>query len=247
MSERDYLSAVANDTQLMLLCLEQQPAAPVPTCPGWDVARLVGHTSRVHRMATAIVSRGMMDRPSAADTIAPPEDVSRLAQYVHVGLTDLIRTLTETPADRPAWNMAGQPPTASFWHRRMAHETAVHRVDAQLAAGESVHPIDPLHAIDGVDEFLTLFQARVLPQHPDASIGGSLHLHATDGPGEWMITLEGGALKVDHGHGKGDAAIRGAAADLFLALWGRAQWNSPFFEYFGNRAVADSFTSLGAF
>jgi hypothetical protein len=51
--------------------------------------------------------------------------------------------------------------------------------------------------------------------------GATLHLHATDdglgAAGEWLI--RGGAEHItwEHGHGKGDAAVRGTAVELFLA------------------------------
>jgi hypothetical protein len=44
----------------------------------------------------------------------------------------------------PVWTFSRSDPTATFWHRRMAHETVVHGllVDAELATG-AVGPLDP--------------------------------------------------------------------------------------------------------
>ena len=58
------------------------------------------------------------------------------------------------------WNWSSiWPDTAAFWPRRMAHETSVHRVDAQQAAGAQL-PIDTALATDGVDEFLMVHFAE---------------------------------------------------------------------------------------
>ena len=117
----------------------------------------------------------------------------------------------------------------------MAHETSVHRWDAELAAGEA-RPIDPELASDGVDEFLNVMLLQ--PRFSSAPIEGSVHLHATDTPGEWLVReQEDGTLVVTAEHAKGDAALRGAASDLLLALWGRV--GSDALEVIGDRAVAE--------
>jgi uncharacterized protein (TIGR03083 family) len=247
MSERDYLSAVTSDTRLMLDLVRNHPGQAVPTCPGWDIARLVGHTSRVHRMATLVVREQRTDRPAPTDTPPPPESADDLPTYVSTGLDELISVLVSVAPSSPAWNMAGEPAVASFWHRRMCHETFVHRADAELAAGRPVTSIETNLSIDGVDEFFMMFRSRVLPQHPSVSLGGSLHLHATDGPGEWMIHLENGHLTLEHGHAKGDAAVRGTAMDLLLAVWGRYSFFDSRFEQFGNQDVVRRLAAVGAF
>jgi hypothetical protein len=53
---------------------------------------------------------------------------------------------------------------AAFWIRRMAHETAMHRIDADLAMRRPSTPIPPELAVDGVDELLTVFLARETTQ-----------------------------------------------------------------------------------
>jgi hypothetical protein len=61
------------------------------------------------------------------------------------------------PYDQPG---PATPDTARFWIRRMAHETVIHRVDAELSLGEPPMPIPPQQALDGVEEFLTVFLAQ---------------------------------------------------------------------------------------
>ena len=57
---------------------------------------------------------------------------------------------------------------------------------------------------------------------PPLADGASLHLHATDdglgAAGEWFVRGVDGGVVWEHGHQKGDVAVRGAAADLLLAL-----------------------------
>jgi predicted lipid carrier protein YhbT len=100
----------------------------------------------------------------------------------------------------------------------MAHETAVHRVDAELAAG-SPRPIAPDLAADGIDEFLQFF----LPEDPEVlrDPGESVHLHATDSADEWLVTVGAGAIAFERRHAKADVAARAPVSDLLLALWRR--------------------------
>src|SRR5262249_9741619 len=80
-----------------------------------------------------------------------------------------------------------KPAPARFWHRRAAQETAVHRFDAQFAAGDA-KPIDADLALDGIDEHLG-FVAFGLAVKPVEGLSGSLHLHASDVEGEWVQQL----------------------------------------------------------
>ena len=66
----------------------------------------------------------------------------------------------------------------------MAHETAVHRVDAEHAAGRE-HRLAPELAADGIDEFLEFFFPLAAADAPP--LAGSVHLHCTDADGEWTV------------------------------------------------------------
>jgi hypothetical protein len=128
----------------------------------------------------------------------------------------------------------------------MTQEHAIHRYDAELAINDpQPTPIDL--AIDGINEYFIMTNVRVLPKKPDFALGGTLHLHTTDSPdGEWMIEQTDRALTVTHGHGKGDAAIRGTASDLLLGLWGRKNLTATEdFEHFGNPEITVALASLG--
>ena len=162
-----------------------------------------------------------------------------LPQWFKAGAEGVAATLAATDPNTPVWAW-GVDQHAGFWGRRLAHETAMHRADLELATG--VEPRFPLEqAVDGIDEFLenlaraSSFAPRV------AELRGrdaTLHLHATDGDGEWLISVAGDGFRWEHGHAKGDVAVRAAAADLLLLLYGRRKpaGGEPF-QVFGDEAV----------
>ncbi len=194
--------------------------APVPTCPGWSVADLLVHTLGVYRHKTFVLTTGARERP-VGDTWrrphpAPDEAPDRFDEE----LAALVEALEATDPSTPVWTWWPADQTAGFWWRRMAQETVIHRADVEAAAG-AVTPVDAGLAVDGIDEALDLFLAPdVLPgavEGPPATV----HLHATDAPGEWLVGLGPEGVTVARGHAKGDAAVRGTASDLLLWLWGR--------------------------
>jgi predicted lipid carrier protein YhbT len=129
---------------------------------------------------------------------------------------------------------------AGFWLRRQAQETAVHRWDAQCAAGTPT-PLDPAVALDGIEELFDVQfpQLLALPDRAGTDLGGSIHLHCTDIEGEWTFRIDDGRLSMTTGHAKGDAALRGPASALLLALWRRVPRDADGLEAFGDAAVLD--------
>jgi uncharacterized protein (TIGR03083 family) len=228
---------------------------PVPTCPGWDLGRLVGHIGRVHRMALAVLTTGAM-KPAPADQLeAPPADHDQLRAYFSTSSAELVSTLRSIDPEFRCWTFLGEPHNAAFWMRRQAHEHAIHRFDAESAVGE-ITPVPTDIAIDGIDEYFLIQNLRALPNKPEFALGGSVHLHATDasfsahgdgsGLGEWMIVHDDGQLLITKEHGKGDAAVRGSASDLLLGLWGRRDLvNGTEFERFGSTDLIAALATLG--
>jgi hypothetical protein len=106
----------------------------------------------------------------------------------------------------------------------MAHETMVHRIDAELAVRGRPGQIDPELAADNIDELLHNAVAPASRAFPNRGRlrgeGDTLHLHCTDVSGEWLLRRapvpEGFAY--DEGHAKGDAALRGSAEELMLLV-----------------------------
>lgn len=228
-----YLDAVRRDGERLADLAAGRLAASVPPCPGWTVRDLVAHTGSVHRHKAAIIRHGGTAPTRIAHQDAPAEGL--LAWY-REGLADLLVVL-DTDPEQPAYSWAGDHRVA-FWQRRMAHETAIHRADAEAAAGDPTPLTPPELAADGIDEVLAC--CIVTPEEasyvgPDASTAsspsssapaegpeGSVHLHCTDTDGEWIVRLRRGAGgMVERGHERCDLALRGTASDLDLFLWGR--------------------------
>ena len=195
-------------------------AAQVPSCPDWDVAELLAHVGRVHRWAAANATRPPdAEFPGWSKSVETPEPSDRLA-WVREGVTGLADTLAALPGDTPAWSFLPPNSTVGFWQRRQAHETAMHRVDAQQAAGGHVAPIDAALAADGVDEWLGMCAAMGFHQRFGGE-GETFHFHCNDVNGEWMVRVDPDNTTVTHEHGKGDVAARGSASDLICWLQGR--------------------------
>ena len=67
--------------------------------------------------------------------------------------------------------------------------------------------------------------------------GETIHLHCTDGEGEWLVRLAPGGVNVVNEHAKGDVAARGAASDLLLMMWGRVPVTQV--EVFGDASLLE--------
>jgi uncharacterized protein (TIGR03083 family) len=130
-----------------------------------------------------------------------------------------------------------------MWARRQAHETAVHRVDAQLAAGIPVTPCAPAFAADGIDELVVSFVPRrssKLRADPPASLA----VRCTDVDASWLLHMDHDGVTTMRTTSGGDAgaacAVSGTAGDLYLALWNRTGAES--LTVVGDRAVLGQFS-----
>ncbi|MDH6575390.1 maleylpyruvate isomerase family mycothiol-dependent enzyme [Kitasatospora sp. MAP5-34] len=234
MDRTDYMYALRRDGARMAEATAGHLALPVPSCPEWTVADLVGHTGSVHRFWAAIASGELTDPSGYTPPARPAED--GLLGWFAEGVELAAATLETLDPELPRWTWADRK-DVGFIQRRMAQETAVHAWDALAAVGRE-QPIEPVLAMDGVDEFLAHFATGAPPAGlPEAGI----HLHAIDGPGEWSIRTVDGAWQVGREHGKGAAAVRGTTSDLLLLLWQRRSPGQ--LETFGDLAVLETFLS----
>jgi uncharacterized protein (TIGR03083 family) len=214
----DYLQSLRDDGTALAAAARRGLDPPVPACQGWTVADLVLHTGMVHRHKLEIV-RGRLAEPPSPWPPPAPARAELLGWYIQ-GLEELLTVLEATDPETRVWTFHRPDQTVGFWYRRMAHETAVHRVDAESAHGDP-RPVPPALAADGVGELLEVFLAPRADGDPVGGRGESLHLHATDTEGEWQVRLLPAGVEVGQGHAQGDAAAAGTASDLLLYLWGR--------------------------
>jgi uncharacterized protein (TIGR03083 family) len=237
---------------LAVAVAEAGPDAKVPACPDWVVRSLVHHLGRVHRWATAFVvggytSPGDVEFESVGGPL--PDDADLVDWYVagHGGLVD---ALAAAPPDLECWSFLAAPSPLAFWARRQAHETAIHRVDAEQAAGRVAASYPPAFAADGLDELLTGFVPRLRTRKDDEEPPplSSLRVACTDEAAEWLVTVGPERPTVVRGSdqsehpGAAPSSMRGRAEDLYLALWKRCDSSKLLME--GDADVLASFFEL---
>ncbi|SEF51725.1 TIGR03083 family protein [Actinacidiphila yanglinensis] len=195
--------------------------APVPTCPGWSTGDLVRHTGTFHRWAARIVAE-RLPGPVPEDPMPEGPTGAALLPWFRDGHGGLVRTLRAAGHETDCWTFLPAPSPLAFWARRQAHETAVHRVDAESARGGKLTSLDPAFAADGIDELLTGFHARsgsrVRAEQPRA-----LRVRPTDADAAWTVRLSAGAAPRTERStdGPADCELTGPAQDLYLVLWNR--------------------------
>jgi uncharacterized protein (TIGR03083 family) len=218
-------------------------SADVPTCPGWTIADLVRHTGTIHRWATSIVATRATSRMALPEAESPWESADGWAQWLSAGTAPLLAALLAAGPVAPVWTW-GPGRTSGWWARRILHETTVHRADAQLALGTGDPVIDPVVAADGIDEFLFNLPSARRPYHHLASLpaGASMHLHATDSDGEWLIRFTGDSSGIawSRGHEKATVAVRGTVTELLLVTYGRIPRSDERLAVFGESSVLDA-------
>src|SRR5262249_4256681 len=156
------------------------------------------HVGRLHRWAAEVLRA----RPAPAardwrDRIQPPSGPA-LIDFVVDGLGPFVELLEQAAPDDACWTWIDQQNVA-FWARRQAHEIAIHRRDGQTALGDP-EPIDRTLAVDGIQELFDIRPFR--PGGPPPGHGETIHLHATDGDGEWLVRFEPDGAVVIHEHAK---------------------------------------------
>jgi uncharacterized protein (TIGR03083 family) len=207
--------------------------AAVPGCPGWRVRDLVRHQAYVHDWA----ARHVRDRSpeliddgiTESDVISRgPADAGLVAAY-RDGHAALVAILRDADPDVECATFMPAPSPLAFWARRQAHETAVHRYDAQSARpGGPPAPaavFDPAFAADGVDELIMGFAGRGRYRYRPADGDGgerSLTIRAQDADGRWHVRLADGGNAVSRDDPAADCTLQGPAAGLYAFLWNRA-------------------------
>ena len=194
------------------------PAAAVPSCPGWTVAAAVTHTAKVHRRVTAIL-RGAED-PDAAIRDFRPEPAELDAVY-RSGLAELVDVLRRAPDSLDVYTLWPAPSPRHFWARRQAHETAIHRVDVELAAGYGVADFEPELAVDGLDELVLDMADRFSCDGLDRP--WTIVLTPLDANVSWTVRLSssGAVTQRDPAHTP-DLSVFGLASELYRWAWNRA-------------------------
>ncbi|MCY4069636.1 MAG: maleylpyruvate isomerase family mycothiol-dependent enzyme [Acidimicrobiaceae bacterium] len=215
--------------------------AAVPTCAGWNLRDLAGHMGRVHAMVACYVA-GRATGPLPPDKMPKPPADDTAADFAAEALERVTEALAGVEPDTEIWNWSPRP-DAGFYFRRMLHETGVHRWDAENAMGDT-GPVDGEQGSDGVDEFFEFVLPNAQTRKPRDLPAGSLHVHRSDGDGEWFVCAEGDEVLTERVHRKGDAAVRGPGGALFLAMWNRLPLDDASLSVMGDEAVARAWAAL---
>ena len=200
----------------------QDPDLPIATCPDWSLRELAAHVGRVHRWAAETVTTRAAQRipfDAVPDSQYPHEWAAQPA-WLTGGADRLIAAIAEA-GSAEVWAFGRMAP-ATFWARRQAHETMVHRVDAELAAGRAT-VLDPALAADAIDEWLWLLRGPRRPPLGAAPLTADavLQMHAADDgcdPRGWLVSVAPDGITVRDGHGPAGVTVAGPAGRLLLVL-----------------------------
>lgn len=202
--------------------LAAAPDAPVPTCPGWTAADLVDHVTETYDHK--LQSMRLMRSPEDADM---PRRPGAPAERFDAALADLLAEFDDRGPDSLSYTWYGPDQTVGFWIRRLAHETAVHRADAELAAGRAIGPVEPEPALDGADEMLTVvvdWGSRARRRHVAATLEAhtGLAVALTAAGASWTVRVSPEGAAVTAGVDAGaQAEVHGDPGELLMWLWRR--------------------------
>ena len=228
-----------------------EPGARVPTCPDFSLDDLAAHVGGFCGFWTHVLCEGTGRPKTPYSTSVGPEGRSA---WLAALAGHLVAGLRAAGPDQPVWTWHPTDHTAAFVARRANHETAIHRVDAQLAAtGTAGEVAPPELAADGIDEVLMMAaQAAADPRtagrrRPEARHGETLALEPTDtafsgAAAAWLIRLDPAGLRAVRSvpdAGPADLTLRGPVSDLEMTLYQRPA-RGPV-EKIGDPSVLDSF------
>jgi uncharacterized protein (TIGR03083 family) len=228
MESSRYLDCLAADyAALRSAAVAAGQDARVPSCPAWTATELVDHTGVTYLHKVAVMREGKWPDPWPSKDV--PDDPF---EALDLGYRELTAEFAARGADESALTWYEPEQTVGFWIRRMAQETVVHRMDAQLAAGAPLTPVPGDLAVDGVDEVLTRFLGYGSAQWPDeyATVEGHLAGDAgtdtivvTAGQASWTVRPAPRSVSVASGPADGARARVSAPPAAMLGwLWGRA-------------------------
>jgi uncharacterized protein (TIGR03083 family) len=243
-----HIAAIEDEAALFAKTAEHAGLdAAVPACPGWDVRELVRHLGMIHLWAAAHVAfpHDEPDYESEEEELAAfaeswpslgtfwPDDNELTDWYrrTNANLVDVLKSASPTVE---AWTFLRAPSPLAMWARRQAHEIAIHRCDAQEAAGEGTG-FDPEFASDGVDEILAAFAIRK-PSFP-VDRPRTMLVHASDTGDRWQVTMGPDGIATVRGDGPGDVTLVGRATDLYITMWNRG--DDKAIEVSGDRDLLD--------
>jgi len=185
-----------------------------------DIAEHIEHLRRDGARLVEAAGRAGLDAPVPTCPGWTVRDlVGKLLDWYRDAHSELVDALTKTDPGVACWSFLAAPSPLAFWARRQAHETAIHRVDAE-SAGSSVTPVAPGFAVDGIDELLNGFLSRPTSRLV-ADPPTSLAVRATDADAAWTVHIGPDGRRIVPREEPAELHIAGPASDLYLLLWNR--------------------------
>jgi len=231
-----YVDTIEEEAERIGDLAELGTKVTIRTVLGGDLDTLLAHLADVYRRASSRLG-GDLDGATTAHQRAGETALAVLEG----SRTELVSLLRACVAGDLCSFGDELELTAGELARQLAHETAIHRVDAELARGPA-SAIDPELAADGVDERLNVDLARRLEGVEAPSLGGSICLICSDQADAWSVEVHRGRYQVRPGRRPADAAVVAPASDLF-----RFSWNRPTarpLQVTGRLAVVEAWQAL---
>jgi uncharacterized protein (TIGR03083 family) len=226
-----YLELIRTDSALLLEAAERNWEAPVPSCPGWTALDLLRHVGQVYEHKVLCMT---LDREPVSEERTTPESGAWFTRQRDA----LLEQLAKRQPNQQTHTWFPPDQTVGFWYRRMALETAVHRVDAEIAIGSRT-AIDPDLATDGVDELLG-FVTFDFGDTPALAEGAGKTVQLKCGEHRWVVTLRTDGVDRAPEDKTADAGLEGRPSDLLLYLWNR---DSTAVNVWGDSAALAAFTT----
>ncbi|GAA5163185.1 maleylpyruvate isomerase family mycothiol-dependent enzyme [Ornithinimicrobium tianjinense] len=217
------------------------PAAAVPTCPGWDASDLLWHFTGVHLFWAGVLGSGARteEEVGVVDASTPdrPADLAGLLGLRERATLELLAQLESLGDDEPRWTWWDEEQTVGFTRRMQTYEATMHRVDAERTAGAELSPIPPDVAAGAVDHCVDVMWAGVPEWAHDRALA-HVEIVASETGDRWLVEVgrwsgtgpESGRtfdeprarrLSGEIEPGMPRATVTGTVQDLALWAWGR--------------------------
>jgi hypothetical protein len=211
-TREQYLKHVRADAAVVRAVAQLAPDALVPGLDGWTALTVLEHLGDVYMHKVEVLRLGRPPSPWP-----PPGPAPEPFEWFDSALAQLLDELGSRPSRQAAWTFASFDQSVGFWHRRMAHESAVHRQDAEGAVGTRT-PIGDTLGTDGVDEILGLITAVPDADTDVTPLTGTVEVRAGDA--SWMLAVEPRRLTATSGSARRpDVALAGSPDAVLWWLW----------------------------
>ncbi|HEX2133195.1 MAG TPA: maleylpyruvate isomerase family mycothiol-dependent enzyme [Actinophytocola sp.] len=241
MDEKTYLEYLDTDHRRLRSVVAGTLGERVPSCPDWTGADLARHVAEVYLHKTETMRRGAEPDPWPPDL--GPDPLAALDRAYR----ELTSEFAARKPDEHAASWYAPDQTVGFWVRRMAFETVIHRVDAELAAGVALEPIPDELAVPGIEEVLVCFLAFATTAYGEyvadqmaSCDGDTVRIDVPDA--SWLVQLGPDVVTVERGQADAEAVVRAPADNALRWLWRRA--GNEVVELDGNRGAVGKLYQL---